>query len=62
LLTQNNNGSIDEVEFVNMMILIKKGSVKGLGGGMFSSALTKKKSFRDELNTERSKAIASDKL
>jgi len=50
------------VEFVNMVILIKKGSVKGLGGGMFSSALTKKKSFRDELNTERSKAIGSDKL
>jgi hypothetical protein len=56
---EDRNGTIDLPEFLHLVSLVKQGHVKGIGGGLFSSGLGRKNSFRDQLAEQRATAAAA---
>ena len=53
---EDKNGTINLPEFLHLVSLVKQGHVKGIGGGLFSSGMTRKTSFREQLAEQRAAA------
>ena len=62
LADEDRNGAIDLDEFVNLVGLIKQGHVVGVSGGLFFSGVSRKASFREQLQMARDEASAKKRL